>query len=132
MSKNPSEPKPEEDPNKPHRPKPVPVDIKVVRNEQGEAIDLRIEPQVLSLAENQQAKWSTQDGRLEIRFSAKRTPFAGDIYETAAGGESFSGAPLRGLERPTFDYTVLVTTTDGFFLTRKAEVRIVGKKDSKY
>src|SRR5262245_4657389 len=144
-------PKPDEGSTKPPRPEPVPVEIMVVRNEKGEPIDLRIDPPVLVLAEDQQAKWSTQDGRLEIRFSAKLTPFTGDIYETARGGESFSGAPLptesqkkRGgesfsiaplpsrPERPSFEYTVFVTTSDGFFLSKKAEVRIVGKKESKY
>lgn len=121
-----------EKPTQPQRPKPAPVTIKVVRNQQGEPIDLQIEPQSLSLTENQQAQWSTQDGRLEIRFSAKLTPFAGDIYETARGGESFSGAPLpRRPARPSFEYTVLVTTSDGFFLSKKAEVRVVSATGSK-
>jgi hypothetical protein len=116
-------PKPGE-PTRP-RPQPAPVSIRVVRNQQGEPIDLQIEPQSLPLAENQQAKWSTQDGRLEIRFSAKLTPFAGDTYEVARGGESFSGAPLpKRPSRPSFEYTALVTTSDGYFLSKKAEVRI--------
>ena len=129
----PDPPKPGEGPTQPPRPRPIPVNIKVVRNQQGEPIDLQIEPQSLSLAEGQQAKWSTQDGRLEIRFSAKLTPFAGDAYETARGGESFSGAPLpKRPERPSFEYTALVTTSDGFFLSKKAEVRIVGATGPKY
>ncbi len=118
---------PPDEPIQTPRPRPIPVNIRVVRNQRGEPIDLQIEPQSLALAENQQAKWSTQDGRLEIRFSARLTPFAGDIYETARGGESFSGAPLpKRPARSSFEYTVLVTTSDGFFLSKKAEVRIVG------
>jgi hypothetical protein len=113
---------------KPTRPKEVPVTIVVNRNEQGEPVELVVRPATVVVNENEQVRWSSPSGRLEIRFSPSLTPFAGGSYETSTGGFSFSGKPVQRRQiRPSYKYTVLVTTTDGFFLTQTAEV-VVGEK----
>lgn len=112
---------------RPHRPEALPVKVFVGKNQQGEPA-LVVEPAVLALKNNQQARWTCPDGRLEIRFSPGFTPFTGSTFETSRGGFSYSGTPISGRSPGnSFKYTVLVTTADGLFLTQNAEV-VVGEE----
>jgi hypothetical protein len=116
----------------PTRPKEVPVTVVVNRNQQGEPVELVVRPAVVILNANEQLRWSSPDGRLEIRFNPGITPFAGSNFETTAGGFSFSGAPVqRRPIRQSYKYNALVTTGDGFFLTQTAEVVVADKPEYK-
>ena len=78
-----------------------------------------IEPQelVLSLANKDEALWRCNQGKLEIRFSPRDSPFAANLYEAPKGGGCLSGLPSTKFAEKTIQYTVLVTTTDGVFTT---------------
>ncbi len=119
-------------PNKPDQrpptPEALPVTVSVKKDQQGKSV-LVVEPAVLTLNNNQQARWTCPDGRLEIRFSPGFTPFTGSTFETSRGGFSFSGTPVeRRLPRDSYKYTVLVTTVDGLFLTQDADVVVADKR----
>jgi hypothetical protein len=110
-------------------PRPAPVIIGVVRDGSGAPVDLAI-PEI-TLGENDQAAWSsgpTRDasaGKLEIRFSPNASPFGATAFTVARGGVVKSGAPAKG--RPglsRLDYTVLLTTADGFLLRKSASLSI--------
>lgn len=110
-------------------PRPVPVTIGVVRDADGVPVDLTI-PEI-TLGENDQAAWNsgtTRDvsaGKLEIRFSPAATPFGGTAFTVARGGVVKSGAPVKGSpDVSRLDYTVLLTTPDGFLLRKSASLRI--------
>lgn len=122
-------------PGKPgQNPFPIPLDrktkpvvIRVRRDAKGEPVELVIEPQIVSLNPDEQIAWTCPDGRLEIRVGRRVTPFGGDTFEVARGGVSFSGRPAA--RRPVMEshrYTVLVTTGDGFFLTKDSAVKVAG------
>lgn len=78
-----------------------------------------IEPSelVLSLANKEEALWRCNQGKLEIRFSPRDTPFAANLYEAPKGGGCLSGLPSPKFAEKTIQYTVLVTTADGIFTT---------------
>ncbi len=102
------------------------VRVSVVRNEQGEVIDIVVTPDDLPLGPGEQAAWSAgsserEGGKLEILFASNATPFGGGVFVTARGGTALSGAPIAG---GVFEYRVLVTTPDGIFQKREANARI--------
>ena len=60
---------------------------------------------------------------IPARFSRARNPFAGDSYEVARGGKIYSGKPIvRITKEQTYKYAILVTTPDGFFLTKEVDL----------
>ncbi|MBS1791164.1 MAG: hypothetical protein JST85_25865 [Acidobacteria bacterium] len=80
----------------------------------------------------EQVSWTCEGGRLEIRFDPVLSPFAGNSFEVPQRAKAFSGTPLlQKLQKMlTFRYTILVTTPEGYFLTKEAEITI--EKPSKY
>lgn len=100
-----------------------------VKTRRGVPVDLDIRQEgwkVLKLSE--QVVWVCDGGKLEIRFDRALSPFIGDRYEVPQGAKVFSGKPdPQRLKNSTFKYTVLVTTPDGFFLKKDAEVSIERK-----
>ncbi len=112
--------------NLPPRPPAKLVTIRVVRDPQNskERI-LQVKQDWSSITLNEQITWTCPDGRLEIRFSRARNPFAGDSYEVARGGKIYSGKPVvRVTKEQLFKYVILVTTPDGFFLTQTIELKV--------
>lgn len=71
----------------------------------------------LNLSNREEAQWRCPQGKLEIRFSPRDTPFAADRYEAPKDGGILSGLPQAAAAGRSFQYTVLVTTTDGIFTT---------------
>lgn len=100
--------------------------ITVKRNAKGIPVDLAVEMVGWkTLKPNEQVVWVCPDGRLEIRFDAALSPFAGANFEVPRGARVFSGLPdPKRLTMRSFKYTVLVTTPDGFFLKKDADVVI--------
>lgn len=102
------------------------VTIRVVRdpqNPKGKA--LQIKQDWKSLMANEQIAWTCPDARVEIRFSRAANPFLGDMFEVARGGKAFSNTPLkRSTKEQTYKYSILVTTPDGFFLTKEVDLVI--------
>lgn len=72
---------------------------------------------VLNLSNREEVLWRCEQGKLEIRFSPRDTPFSADRYEAPKGGGCLSGLPQPQAANKSFQYTVLVTTTDGIFTT---------------
>ncbi len=97
-----------------------------VKRRQGKPIDLAIDMQGWkTLKPNEQIVWVCPDGRLEIRFDPSLSPFAGDSFEVPQSAKAFSGRPdPKKSNLKTYRYAVLVTTSDGFFLRKDAEVVI--------
>lgn len=97
-----------------------------VKKRQGKPVDLAIEMQGWkTLKPNEQIVWVCPDGRLEIRFDPSLSPFAGANFEVPQSAKAFSGRPdPNKLNLKTYRYVVLVTTPDGFFLRKDAEVAI--------
>jgi hypothetical protein len=110
----------------PPRPPAKLVTIRVVRDPQNpkERI-LQVKQDWSSITPKEQIAWTCPDGRLEIRFSRARNPFAGDSYEVARGGKIYSGRPVvRITKEQTYKYVILVTTPDGFFLTQTVALKV--------
>lgn len=106
------------------------VNIKVVRNQNGEPVDIVVEPGNRDLTPDEQVAWTTgprvrnEGGKVEIRFAPNATPFGGAAFTTARGGVVKSGKPTgRGVTR---DYLVLLTTPDGVLLEKEARVTVSG------
>ncbi len=97
------------------------VVIRVTRDPQNpQGRILQIKPEVVSLTTKEQVAWTCPDGRLEIRFSRAANPFLGDMFEVARGGKAYSGTPAKRITKEqTFKYSILVTTPDGFFLSKE-------------
>ncbi len=109
------------------------VVVSVRRDGQGVPVDLSIEPLNLVLNPAQQAAWSAgpsrgnEGGKLEIRFSPNSAPFGGAAFTTARGGVAMSGAPARSsVARGAQNYTILLTTPDGYLLRKSASVTVTG------
>lgn len=100
--------------------------ITVKRNSKGVPTDLVIEMVGWkTLRVTEQIAWTSPDGKLEIRFDPRLSPFGGASFEVPQGAKSFSGRPdPKKLSMKSFRYTVLVTTPDGFFLKKDTEVVI--------
>lgn len=80
---------------------------------------------------NEQIVWFCDGGKLEIRFDRALSPFIGDRFEVPQDAKAYSGKPdPKRLKSSTFKYTVLVTTPDGYFLKKDAEVVIERKPAS--
>ncbi|MFN0084689.1 MAG: hypothetical protein ACKVX9_04810 [Blastocatellia bacterium] len=110
-------------------PNPVPVVIGVIRDANGVPVDLTI-PEI-TLGVNDQAAWSgganrdVSAGKLEIRVSPDVTPFGATAFTVARGGTVKSGAPVKGSPNASrLDYTVLLTTPDGFLLRKSASLNL--------
>lgn len=114
------------------------VAIKVERNAQGVPIDLNIGQDGLRLAAGEQVAWNggasrgNEGGKVEIRFSPNASPFKGASFTTARSGVALSGVPLRRPRTLTPSlsrkYTVLVTTPDGYLLTKTASLVLPDKQ----
>jgi hypothetical protein len=116
-------------------PKPVPAEkitIKVVIR-RGVPVDLIVEQEGWkTLDPAKQVFWTCDGGKLEIRFDRKLSPFIADVFEVPKGAKAFSGQPdPNRLKTANFKYTVLVTTADGFFLKKDAEIVIERKSKLK-
>ena len=74
----------------------------------------------------EQVAWTSEGGRLEIRFDPVLSPFAGSSFEVPSRAKAFSGTPLlqKIQKTQTFKYTVLVTTPEGYFLTKEVDLTI--------
>jgi hypothetical protein len=72
---------------------------------------------VLNVSNREEALWRCEQGKLEVRFSPRDTPFSADRYEAPKSGGCLSGLPLPQAANKSFQYTVLITTTDGVFTT---------------
>lgn len=114
-------------PNPPARP----VTITVKRNAKGVPVDVIVRPDVATLAPNEQLVWSSPDARIEIRFSRDNAVFLGTSFEVPRGAKVFSGVPAQKPSKRIFKYTVLVTTQDGIFLTKEAQVVVAVSASSK-
>ena len=110
--------------NLPPRPPAKLVTVTVARDPQdSKKRILKVKQEADKIMPNEQLAWTCPDGRLEIRFSRKYNPFAGDAYEVARGGKVFSGVPVRcGSKEQSFRYSLLVTTPDGFFVTKEVDI----------
>jgi len=117
---------PKQEPPRPSAPKPRNISVTVVRDPVTGAPRLNLEPATVDLTVEEQAAWTSNDGRLEIRFAPKNTPFSGSSYRTANGGTILSGAPAKDkISRTPYPYTLLVTTPDGVFVKQDADLRAV-------
>lgn len=107
-------------------PKPVNITVTVVRDPRAKQPILRLDPPTVDLTVEQQAAWTSNGGRLEIRFAPSATPFVAASYRAASGGTILSGAPARTrISATPYPYTLLVTTPDGFFIKQDADLRAV-------
>ena len=114
------------------------VAIKVERNAQGIPVNLNIGQDGLRLAPGEQVAWNggasrgNEGGKVEIRFSPNASPFKGASFTTARSGVALSGVPLRQRGAQTQGasrrYTVLVTTPDGYLLTKTASLVLPDKQ----
>jgi hypothetical protein len=96
-------------------------EVKIQFDEREE--DVRIEPRTLILAPNNQAAWSSAQGKVEIRFSPGDSPFGGSSFKSASGGVSLSGIPrVDGPHEREVNYLVLFTTSDGRLFTDAASL----------
>lgn len=101
-----------------------PVRIGVVR-ENGTPVRVTIEPSNLILNPDNQAAWSSVDGKIEIRFSPSNSPFTGASFTGARRGVSLSGKPRAGFPlNNSLNYIVLFTTADGFLLRQDATLTV--------
>lgn len=109
------------------------VTIRVVRDPQNpKGRILQIKQDWKSLQANEQIAWTSPDGRVEVRFSRAANPFLGDMFEVARGGKAFSGTPVKRITKEqTYKYTILVTTPDGFFVTKDVELIVAPAPSSK-
>ena len=100
-----------------------------VKTRRGIPVDLDIKQEGWKvLKQTEQVVWVCDGGKLEIRFDRALSPFIGDRFEVPQNAKAFSGKPdPQRLKNSVFRYTVLVTTPDGFFLKRDAEVSIERK-----
>jgi len=120
---------PRQEPPRKAEPKPHNIVVTVVKDPVSGEFTLKLEPPTVDLTVNEQAAWRSNDGRLEIRFAPKITPFPGATYKTARGGTIFSGAPgAKKVNRIPYKYTLLVTTPEGFFIKQDADLRAVDDK----
>lgn len=109
------------------------VTIKVVRDPQNpKGKILQIKQDWTRLLANEQIAWTSPDGRVEVRFSRAANPFFGDMFEVARGGKAFSGTPVkRSTKEQAYKYAILVTTPDGFFVTKEIDLVIAPAPSSK-
>ncbi|HZS05201.1 MAG TPA: hypothetical protein VFD58_10240 [Blastocatellia bacterium] len=112
----PPEPKPQPPEKDPRDTNPVDITIRV-----GGRGKLMVKPErvALNIGARQEARWRTEDGVVEIRFSPNATPFRGNAFRANKGGAALSGVPLRETaKKGPFKYTIYVTTCDGFFIAQ--------------
>jgi hypothetical protein len=97
----------------------VPVKITVKEDQ------IVFEPQelVLVAANRDEAFWQCDRGKLEVRFSPRDTPFAASLYEAPKNGGCLSGLPDSQAAGRSVQYTILVTTEDGRFVTTERQPR---------
>jgi hypothetical protein len=97
----------------------VPVKITVKEDQ------IIFEPQelVLVAANRDEAFWQCDRGKLEVRFSPRDTPFAASLYEAPKNGGCLSGVPTAQSVGRSAQYTILVTTEDGRFVTTERQPR---------
>ena len=100
-----------------------------VKTRRGIPVDLDIRQEGWKvLKQTEQIVWVCDGGKLEIRFDRALSPFVGDRFEVPQDAKAFSGKPdPQRLKNSAFRYTVLVTTPNGFFLKKDAEVAIERK-----
>ncbi len=111
---------------RPLRPRPVARLVTIrVKIRRGVPVDLDISQDWKTLNPQEQIAWTCEGGSVEIRFDRKISPFIGDRFESPSGAKTFSGKPAQTrLQMAKFQYTVLVTTPDGYFLKKDAELVI--------
>lgn len=108
------------------QPKPVNIVVTVIKDRKTGELKLNLDPPTVDLTVNEQAAWRCNDGRLEIRFASNNTPFLSASYRTARGGTTLSGSPsVRKVSVTPYNYTLLVTTPEGFFIKQDADLRAV-------
>lgn len=113
------------------QPKARNISVAVIKDPNTGEPRLRLDPPTVDLTINEQAAWRCNDGRLEIRFAPNNTPFLVSSYKAANGGTILSGAPARTkISATPYPYTLLVTTTDGFFIKQDADLRAVATDGS--
>ncbi|MFN7927035.1 MAG: hypothetical protein U0Y68_03665 [Blastocatellia bacterium] len=106
------------------------VTITVSRDAKGRFI--QIKQDWAKLMANEQIAWTSPDGRVEIRFSRTTSPFLGDMFEVARGGKAFSDPPVKRITQDqTYKYTILVTTPDGYFVSKEVDLVITPATGSK-
>ena len=116
----------QQEPPRNNDPKRVNISVTVVLDPRTKQPVLRLDPPTVDLTVQQQAAWTSNGGRLEIRFAPGATPFVTASYRAANGGTILSGAPLLGRNNATpYPYTQLVTSPDGFFIKQDADLRAV-------
>lgn len=108
------------------QPKPVNIVVTVIKDRKTGELKLNLDPPTVDLTVNEQAAWRCNDGRLEIRFASNNTPFLSASYRTARGGTTLSGSPsVKKVSATPYNYTLLVTTPEGFFIKQDADLRAV-------
>lgn len=95
------------------------VSIGVERRD-GVPVSVTVSPAQLVVQPGEQAAWSSREGKVEIRFSPRESPFGGASFTAARGGVALSGVASRAVAS---DYIVLLTTSDGFLLRQDAAIR---------
>ena len=110
-----------------------PVTIVVERNDNGVPIRVNINPSNLILHPDKQAAWSSNFGKIEIRFSPNSSPFGGPSFTAPNGGITLSGRPqVRATMNAPLNYIVLFTTPDGYLLKQDATVTVTrDRRDQK-
>ncbi len=101
------------------------INVRVITR-RGVPVDLVIDQEGWkTLDPAKQVVWICSGGKLEIRFDRALSPFIGDEFEVPQGAKVFSGRPdMKRLKMSNFRYTALVTTPEGFFLKKDAEIVI--------
>lgn len=117
---------------RPTRPRPVARLVTIrVKTRRGVPVDLGISQDWKTLGPLEQIAWTCEGGSVEIRFERKFSPFIGDRFEAPSGAKTFSGKPAPSrLQTTKFRYTLLVTTPEGYFLKKDAEL-VIDRKASK-
>jgi len=86
------------------------------------------DPITLSLDGREEIVWRCKQGELEIRFNPANSPFAGVRYLAAPGGGIFSGLPRPAALQKSFNYTIMVTSKEGYFVSQTPKVQVVRSK----
>ncbi|HMV49529.1 MAG TPA: hypothetical protein PLD20_32175 [Blastocatellia bacterium] len=108
------------------QPKRRDIIVTVIKNPRTGERELKLNPPTVDLTVNEQAAWRCNDGGLEIRFAPNSTPFVTANFRSGTGGTILSGAPdVKKINRIPYKYTLLVTTSDGFFIKQDADLRAV-------
>lgn len=101
------------------------VKIGVERDPSGAPVRITISNPNLTLSPDKQVAWSSEDGKVEIRFQPGTSPFSGTTFVSAKGGAALSGKPrIEAVLSGAQSYLLLFTTPDGFLLKDEARVTV--------